>query len=265
VELLKAINDEFGIKSTASSRKELIDTLNRFLIDQLASGGNAVLIIDECQNLNPAVLEQIRMLSNLETETDKLLQIVMVGQPEFHALLKSASLRQLDERIHVRAFLRPLDEEETGAYVSHRLTVAGSRGDLVFTDGALSIIYDYSRGIPRRINTVCDRCLLIAYVRDTYRITPAHAQLALREIQRGDSPRIVRRDLPPRARAPVLVWSTLAALGAVGVVMGWFLGHAVIPDPARDEFSKRSLALTGKILASRDAGTLQPDDREQAP
>ncbi len=161
-ELLRAINEEFGIDASGATRKALIDSLNGFLIEQLRKGGNACLVLDECQNLQVPVLEQIRLLSNLETENEKLLQIVMVGQSEFHEMLKSPPLAALDERIHVRAFLEPLTQEDTRAYIYHRLAVAGSKGDILFTDGALKDVYEYSQGIPRRINTVCDRCLLIA-------------------------------------------------------------------------------------------------------
>lgn len=232
IELLKAINDEFGIDSSGGSRKELIDVLNRFLIDQLARGGNACLILDECQNLQVPVLEQIRVLSNLETENEKLLQIVMVGQPEFHDLLKTPPLKPLDERIHVRSFLDSLTEEDTRGYISHRLTVAGSRGDIVFTEGALRAIYEYSQGIPRRINTVCDRCLIIAYSQETLRITKDHAHRALEEIQAGVP--VPRRSLRGR-RAVSWVKLQRPALAVAGIAVlsgAVFLGTVIAPKPS---------------------------------
>lgn len=232
IELLKAINDEFGIDSSGGSRKELIDVLNRFLIDQLARGGNACLILDECQNLQVPVLEQIRVLSNLETENEKLLQIVMVGQPEFHDLLKTPPLKPLDERIHVRSFLDSLTEEDTRGYISHRLTVAGSRGDIVFTEGALRAIYEYSQGIPRRINTVCDRCLIIAYSQETLRITKDHAHRALEEIQAGVP--VPRRSLTGR-RAVSWVKLQRPALAVAGIAVlsgAVFLGTVIAPKPS---------------------------------
>ncbi len=232
IELLKAINDEFGIDSSGGSRKELIDVLNRFLIDQLARGGNACLILDECQNLQVPVLEQIRVLSNLETENEKLLQIVMVGQPEFHDLLKTPPLKPLDERIHVRSFLESLTEEDTRAYISHRLTVAGSRGDIVFTEGALQAIYEYSQGIPRRINTVCDRCLIIAYSQETLRIGKDHAYRALEEIQAGVP--VPSRSLRGRRG---LSWVKLrrpaSAIMGIALLSGAvFLGTVIAPKPS---------------------------------
>lgn len=232
IELLKAINDEFGIDSSGGSRKELIDVLNRFLIDQLARGGNACLILDECQNLQVPVLEQIRVLSNLETENEKLLQIVMVGQPEFHDLLKTPPLRPLDERIHVRSFLESLTEEDTRGYISHRLTVAGSRGDIVFTEGALRAIYEYSQGIPRRINTVCDRCLIIAYSQETMRISKDHAHRALEEIQAGlplpkRSPRGRREISWVKLRRPAF-----AIMGIVLLSGAVFVGTVIAPKPS---------------------------------
>ncbi|MGQ9653501.1 MAG: AAA family ATPase [Thermodesulfobacteriota bacterium] len=232
IELLKAINDEFGIDSSGGSRKELIDVLNRFLIDQLARGGNACLILDECQNLQVPVLEQIRVLSNLETENEKLLQIVMVGQPEFHDLLKTPPLKPLDERIHVRSFLDSLTEEDTRGYISHRLTVAGSRGDIVFTEGALRAIYEYSQGIPRRINTVCDRCLIIAYSQETLRITKDHVHRALEEIQAGVP--VPRRSLRGR-RAVSWVKLQRPALAVAGIAVlsgAVFLGTVIAPKPS---------------------------------
>ncbi|MDY6986534.1 MAG: AAA family ATPase [Thermodesulfobacteriota bacterium] len=171
-ELLKTINQEFGIPGAdaAASRKEQIDLLNSFLLDNFAKGGNAVLVFDEAQNLAPPVLEQIRMLSNLETEKEKLIQIIFVGQPELRTLLGSPGLRQLNERIPVWYELKGLDRQEMQSYVEYRLVVAGSRGSLRFSKGALNAIHSYSQGIPRRINAVCDRALLIAYCKDEFTI-----------------------------------------------------------------------------------------------
>ena len=166
MELLKTINQEFGIEmgATDSSKKDYIDALNKFLLTTFANGGNAVLLIDECQNLSNSVLEQIRMLSNLETEKEKLIQIILIGQPELKDLLATPSLRQLNDRIAVRYHLRALDYRDIQGYIRHRLTVAGDRGSLKFTNNTIKKIYAYSRGNPRRINAVCDRALVIAYV-----------------------------------------------------------------------------------------------------
>ncbi len=167
VELLRSINEDFGIPAQGITKKELIDELNRFLISGFREGHNAVLIIDEAQNLTTPVLEQIRMLSNLETERGKLLQIVLVGQPELRGLLERPDLRQLNQRIAVRYHLRPLDRGETADYINHRLLVAGSHGSVKFSAGTLDRIYRASEGIPRKINLLCDRVLLTAYVRGT--------------------------------------------------------------------------------------------------
>jgi len=186
-ELLEIINQEFGIHLDpgVQTKKEYIDRLNQYLLETFSGGGNAVLLIDEAQNLSHRVLEQIRMLSNLETEKEKLIQIVLVGQSELKELLASSSLRQLNERIMVRYELRPLANMDIQGYVEHRLVVAGGRGNLKFTKGAFKAIYRYSQGNPRRINAVCDRALLIAYARETYSISQGMVGSAIKEI-RGD-------------------------------------------------------------------------------
>ena len=165
MELLEVINQEFRIPLTGVERtkRRYIDALNAFLLANHRAGKNAVVLIDEAQNLSRNVLEQIRMLSNLETETEKLLQIVLVGQPELRDLLAQPSLRQLNERISVRYHLDALLEDDVPDYIVHRLTVAGNTGHLSFADDAFGKIYDFSRGNPRRINILCDRALLIAY------------------------------------------------------------------------------------------------------
>jgi type II secretory pathway predicted ATPase ExeA len=158
--------------SGGSTKKELIDRLNDFLLNSVAEGGNAVLIIDEAQNLSPQVLEQIRILSNLETPKQKLLQIVLVGQLELKRKLEQSNLRQLNQRISVRYQLRPLSFEDTKRYILHRLFVAGSNSSVVFSDTAHEAIYEYSRGVPRLINMICERCILGAYVDQVKRIDP---------------------------------------------------------------------------------------------
>ncbi|MBW2065376.1 MAG: AAA family ATPase [Deltaproteobacteria bacterium] len=172
LELLRTINEEFGIGEVpeGGSKKDHIDRLNRFLLENFGWGGNAVLLIDEAQNLSHAVLEQVRMLGNLETEREKLLQIVLVGQSELKDLLAAPSMRQLNERIMVRYDLKPLDPKDIRDYVEHRLSVAGGSGNLRFFSNAYRRIYRYSHGNPRRINALCDRALLIAYARESFSI-----------------------------------------------------------------------------------------------
>jgi general secretion pathway protein A len=186
MELLRTINQEFGVGEDVpgQSKKDYIDSLNQFLLETFSRGGNAVLLIDEAQNLSHTVLEQIRMLSNLETEKEKLVQIVLVGQSELRELLSSPSLKQLDERIVVRYDLKPLDKKDVQGYVEHRLVVAGGKGNVRFTKGAVEAICAYSQGNPRRINGVCDRALLIAYSKDEFTVSKKTVQKAIEDLRR---------------------------------------------------------------------------------
>ena len=192
LELLRSINEDFGIAARGTSRKESIDALNDFLIKEFREGRNAVLIIDEAQNLAPPVLEQIRMLSNLETERGKLLQIVLVGQPELRQQLARADLRQLNQRIALRYHIQPFDRQETVDYIHHRLLVAGSHGGIRFSRRALSIIYRHSQGIPRKINLLCDRALLSAYVHGSAAIDHRIVRQANAELEGGQGRRLSR-------------------------------------------------------------------------
>ncbi len=189
VELLRLINQEFGIKmdKATPTRADYLEALNRFLLETFEGGGNAALLVDEAQNLSPSALEQIRVLSNLETEKEKLLQIALVGQPELEDLLSTPSLKQLDDRIMVRYHLRPLDHRDVKRYIEHRMVVAGGRGGVRFTRGAFKRVYAYTAGNPRRINAVCDRALLLAYGRGKHTVTGDMVAGALKEI-RGSYP-----------------------------------------------------------------------------
>jgi general secretion pathway protein A len=181
-ELLAAICDELGVRHDKSlpTLKNLIDLLNQHLLAVHASGRRTVLLIDEAQNLSFEVLEQIRLLTNLETSKTKLLQIILVGQPELKKLLKRQDLRQLNQRITARYHLLPLSLEETRAYIRHRLTVCSGNPDL-FKPGAIRKIYKFSSGIPRVINILCDRALLGAYSTNARVITPNVIKHAARE------------------------------------------------------------------------------------
>ncbi len=184
VELLETVVAEFGIEipRETGTKKAYVDALNGFLLQNFAAGRNAVLLIDEAQNLSHGVLEQIRMLSNLETEKEKLLQIILIGQPELKATLTKPALRQLNERITVRYDLRPLSAGEVVAYIHHRLSVAGGPGKVSFTKGAYRLVDDFSEGIPRRINALCDRALLIAYTKNIVKIDRKIIRHAARDI-----------------------------------------------------------------------------------
>jgi general secretion pathway protein A len=182
IQLLKSINDEFGINSDKNTIKDLIDILNIFLMKKKASGKNVVLIIDEAQNLSYEVLEQLRLLSNLETNQSKLLQIIMVGQPELKDMLDSHELRQLGQRINVSSHLLPLTAKETIEYVQHRIHIASRKPGTKFTRFAFYFIYKFSRGIPRLINIVCDRSLLTAYSLDQHQVTAGIVRSSIREL-----------------------------------------------------------------------------------
>ena len=168
--LLRCILEEFGIDNSKGSRKELIDSLNQFLIAEFTQARGVVLIIDEAQHLSEQALEEIRLLSNFETEKTKLLQIILVGQVELHQKLKSTFLRPLNQRISIRYYLLPMNRTDTEKYIYHRLLVAGSNGRITFSAGALNEIFKYSEGIPRLINLVCDRTLLAGYAGQSMRL-----------------------------------------------------------------------------------------------
>jgi len=167
IQLLEAIINDFGLKVKNKSRLSFVWELNRFLLTESQDGNNVVLIIDEAQNLRPQALEQIRLLSNLETEKDKLIQIVLMGQPELNHKLNLYGLRQLQQRIMVRYHITPLENDELSEYIKHRLNIAGSDGSIKLTDETLKAISDFSCGVPRLINIICDRALLAGFVAET--------------------------------------------------------------------------------------------------
>ncbi|MBI3321334.1 MAG: AAA family ATPase [Candidatus Omnitrophica bacterium] len=172
-ELIASALEEWEIPyPSASTKTQLIGRLNAFLVDQLRDDHNVVLLIDEAQNLKASVLEEVRMLSNLETETDKLIQIVLMGQPELKSKLWLKELTQLRQRVTLHYHLASLDAQETAAYITHRLHVAGANGAPVFSPTAFPKIFEHTRGTPRLINGLCDRALLTGYVNETTTIGP---------------------------------------------------------------------------------------------
>jgi general secretion pathway protein A len=186
-ELMKAIASEFGLP-VGHLHLDRLDTLaliNEFLLKQAELGRSAVLIIDEAQDLTEDLLEQVRLLSNIETDDRKLLQIVLLGQPELRDRLNSPRLRQLRQRITVRYHLAPLTRFEVAQYILHRLEQAGAKGAPFFTQPALWRIYFYSGGIPRLVNAVCDKALLAGFVEHSDRITHRMVGRAIRELE-GD-------------------------------------------------------------------------------
>ncbi len=170
-QLLTLVNDDFGIPVQGKDRITLLRDLNEFLITQYAAGNRPVLIIDEAQNLSAELLEEVRMLSNLETAQTKLLQIILVGQPELRSKMAAPDMVQLRQRISINCHLDPLNRMETEEYILHRLEVAGNRNAVVFAPEAINIIYSYSRGVPRLINIICDFLLLSAYAEETTNIS----------------------------------------------------------------------------------------------
>jgi len=184
LQLLKAINDDFGIDSKPDNTKDLIDILNGFLIEKKAAGKKVIVLIDEAQNLSLEVLEQLRLLSNLETTQEKLLQIILVGQPELGDMLSSHQLRQLGQRITISCHLDPLTFQEAKDYIRHRISLASHRAGPPFDKGSYRAIHEYSKGIPRLINIACNRVLLNAFSRNSVKITSSITKEAIKELTR---------------------------------------------------------------------------------
>ena len=181
-QLLKSIMTELGITPKGRNRTDFVHQLNSELLQRINAGRDIALIIDESQNMSIETLEYLRMLSNLETEKQKLLQIVLIGQPELKEKLMQPELRQLRQRILVNCVLRPLNPNETIHYIQHRLTMAGGRGRLRFTDYAFNRIFKSSRGIPRIINNICDKSLLSAYIRSSDEVNYRDVRNAVKEL-----------------------------------------------------------------------------------
>ena len=182
-QLLRAILKEFEVPRIARDRLTNYDILNEYLLDRAAEQTEVVLVIDEAQDLSKSLLEQVRLLSNLETDNQKLIQIILIGQPELREKLQHPSLRQLRQRITVRYHLGSLNSEETRRYLEHRIAVAGGQGIPYFEPGAVKRIQSYSNGIPRMVNALADKALLAGYVHRTERITRRLVRLAEKEIE----------------------------------------------------------------------------------
>ena len=173
LQLLRAILLDFGLRAPRQDRLSLLQTLNAFLMEQAADGVSVALIIDEAQDLPRRTLEEVRLLSNLETAREKLIQIVLSGQPELGERLADPALRQLRQRITVRCHIPPLAVPEIGGYIAHRLRTAGAAADLRFTDEAIARVARYSHGVPRLINALCDYALMAAFAAETFTVTDA--------------------------------------------------------------------------------------------
>jgi general secretion pathway protein A len=234
-DLLRLILQDFGVVSreeikrgrlASVSKQELIETLNEFLLSLQPLRAQAVLIIDEAQNLPPQTLEQIRILSNLETDKEKLLQIVLVGQNNLRDVLRRDDMRQLDQRVSIRYELKPLSLEETGAYIMHRLAIAGGGTAASFAPQALARVFRFTNGIPRLINLLCDRALLSAYSAHASRVVASHVEHAANSLELEKSRRSVTGWVRSRAAA-FAAGAGVASVIALGAVAAWY--HWLLP------------------------------------
>jgi general secretion pathway protein A len=248
-EFLLAICDELHVavpERLASSVKGLVDLLTRLLLDAHARGRRVVVMVDEAQNLSPDVLEQVRLLTNLETATQKLLQIILVGQPELREVLSRSDLRQLAQRITGRYHLEALSKSESIAYVRHRLRVAGATTD-VFTAGALREVHRLSGGIPRIINVICDRALLGAFTREEHRVTSNLVRQAASEVYGRP------------VLAPWVRWLAAAGGAAGAALLGIAIWHSVrSPGPQPAAAPPAAAAVTPALPAEPPASTAEP-------
>jgi general secretion pathway protein A len=233
--LLEYVLQDWGVKSTATTHAQRLCELNEFLIEQHRKGASPILVIDEAQNLSAETLEAVRLLSNFETTQQKLMQILLVGQPELRDTLNRPGLRQLKQRIGLRCHIGPLSPEETRLYVRHRLRVAGATDAGIFTDAAVQHITEYSGGIPRVINIICDHCLLSGYADSKRRIEAEAVEEAIEYLEEGERPswrRTRQRRLVPsntarwaaRGGVAVLVVFILIVLVFAASAVGWLPG-----------------------------------------
>lgn len=260
LELLQTVCGEFGLEVEASSRssiKALIDTLNAFLLAEHTGGRRCVLVIDEAQNLSDGVLEQLRLLTNLETTERKLLLIVLVGQPELREMLARPQLAALAQRVIARYHLEPLSAADTRAYVRHRLRVAGATDPLPLGDAAVARVHAITAGVPRRINLLCDRALLAAYAADCDQVEPGQLDAAAAEVGLGAA-RATPDGGIPAWRLAAMSAAFGAAIGAVGLAM-WWHGRAppsATPVAASVPAVDRRLAIAPTPTASRPTGAV---------
>ena len=211
VELLRSILEDLHVTATGTSLKDHVDALHRFLLEARAEEREVVLLLDEAQDLSPEVLEQIRLISNLETDTEKLIQIVLMGQSELQEMLARRELRQLAQRVTARYHLSPLTRQETEDYIRHRLMVAGGEGKVSFTGAALAAVHQKSGGIPRLVNLICDRALLGGYVAGTRVIDAPLVRQAARETSGP----------PPHRHRMQFLLAAAVALAVVGSAAAW--------------------------------------------
>ncbi len=217
-EMLLMVHQELGIPVKEETRGGMIQSLNLYLIEQLRQDRNVALIIDEAQNLSSEFLENLRLLSNLETAKEKLLQIVLVGQPELEAKLGLTELRQLDSRISVKGRIHPLDESESEAYLLHRLNLAGAGGSPIFDVEALKMVCKNGRGIPRRLNMLADNAMLIAYADGDRSVSASHVRECLKDFEKKYAAPPAEEGAAGRKRSATLPWFMFTALLAVTLI-----------------------------------------------
>jgi general secretion pathway protein A len=253
VEFLLAICEELGVElpEERHSAKSLVDALNLYLLAAHSQGRRTILLVDEAQNLSAAVLEQLRLLTNLETSRQKLLQIILIAQPELRDLLSQTNLRQLAQRVTGRYHLEPLSREESAQYIDHRLKVAGALGE-IFDAGAKREVYRFSGGVPRLMNVICDRALLGAYSRESRKVDKWIVRRAAAEVA-GQSltPIVLKRALP----AIGIVCALVLAAGA------WWLASENAGDPA----ATVTVPLTGGGQLARAETNLDPAPSGRSP
>lgn len=250
-QLVAMINDDFGLATQGKDKVTLIHDLNGFLVEQYALGNQPILIIDEAQNLAPDLLEEVRMLSNLEASDSKLLQIILVGQPELRATLSSPELRQLRQRININCHLQALNREEVEQYIRHRLDVAGNAAAVDFSPEALDAVYRYSRGIPRLINIICDFLMLSAFADETNRISLDMVQDVVGDLDFDNyywSGSVIRDERTPAATdvAPAATHNSAISDELLGMI---------------SEISRRMESLENSIAAPLQAALKEQSDR----
>jgi general secretion pathway protein A len=257
IELLRTVCEEFRLPAAPSavSVKELVDRLNAYLLAAHAEGRNNVLIIDEAQNLSFSVLEQLRLLTNLETSERKLLQIILIGQPELRDMLARPELEQLAQRIIARYHLDALSARETGAYISHRLAVAGLLGPTPFPPRLTRLIHSISRGVPRRINLLCDRALLGAYALGVRQVDRRILRSAATEVFGADNAAAAARPYRPYAIAAVLAAIATGALMASGADWRDAISLPPLPTVAKAPAPASSAVVAPAAVPAPDAAS----------
>jgi putative secretion ATPase (PEP-CTERM system associated) len=236
-ELIEAAMIDLGLDPTGKSKPAMLKEFGEFLVNERASGRIVLLVIDEAQNLSLATLEAVRLLSNFETTNQKLMQILLVGQPELRDKLNRPELRQLKQRIGLRCHIGPLSPEETRLYIRHRMRIAGAADAGIFSDGAIQRITEYSGGTPRVVNIVCDHCLLSGFADSKRRIDTGAADEAIEYLEEGERREWKRSRQIRLVPAPGLVWAARGGVAALVVLLllllvfavnttGWF-GHAL--------------------------------------